>query len=203
HPQHQAMGGQRMVVEHLDPQVIAPGNLLDCQQNRLFQSNRRIRCHHGAEDAAPAVIGPQLLFAPAILAGQQIDDLVHLVEGLDAAFVAGTVEGHSSFLIDRATPGVAKAPALMEERMDRDKVRPHSATRRIDTTAGCGDRAQISIWPPSSMTRLVGMRKNSVASSMVLESTMNRRLRQTQRRARLPATSFSRPTKNEVSSRLK
>src|SRR5271154_7013653 len=57
----------------------------------------------------------------------------------------------------------------------------------------------ISTWPPSSITRFGGMRKNSVAGSALRSMKANTRRRNEFICERLAATIETRPTKNEVS----
>src|SRR5579871_835820 len=57
----------------------------------------------------------------------------------------------------------------------------------------------ISVWPPSSMTRLLGIWKNSVALMALLDRNTKSFLRQTAILPLSEATIFSRPTKTEVS----
>src|SRR5262249_2652952 len=64
-------------------------------------------------------------------------------------------------------------------------------------------RPYTSTWAPSSTTRLLGMRKKSVALTALRCSQMNSRSRRPDMCGRLLATSFSRPRKNEMSIMLK
>jgi len=101
HVEQQLVRCRGMIVEQLDPEMVRSGHLADRRENGFAQRDRRVGRHHGAQQAPSAVVGTQLLLAPAAFGGQERDDAVHLGEAVEALLVVDPVKRHDTILIAR------------------------------------------------------------------------------------------------------